>query len=172
WLGWSGEGKVGRIVTRGRAGRGAFGLRCPGMVRSDQSDGTAVTWNRASPSGWLILDGIDGHATGAPGVLLTVTVADCVPVYLVAPDKRVVALLHAGWRGTVGRILERGVELVKREAFVRAEDIVMHCGTGICGACYEVGSEVLSQLSGHAETEPGRVDLRQVLVAQGRALGL
>src|SRR5438270_822639 len=40
------------------------------------------------------------------------------------------------------------------------------------GACYELGSEVLAQLSGRAETEPGRVDLRQVLVEQGRALGL
>jgi len=168
---WS-EENVGQVMTRWRAVRAAFGPRFPGLVLSHQIHGTAVTWHRASPSGWLILDGIDGHATGAPGLLLTVTVADCIPVYLVAPHERVVALLHAGWRGTVGRILERGVELVKREAFVRAEDIVMHCGTGICGACYEVGSEVLSQLSGHTETEPGRVDLRQVLVAQGRALGL
>jgi len=107
-------------MTRWRAVRAAFGPRFPGLVLSHQIHGTAVTWHRASPSGWLILDGIDGHATGAPGLLLTVTVADCIPVYLVAPDKRVVALLHAGWRGTVGRILERGVELVKREAFVRA----------------------------------------------------
>src|SRR5207248_3572112 len=85
---------------------------------------------------------------------------------------RVVALLHAGWRGTVGRILERGVELLKGEGFVRPSDIVMHCGIGICGACYEVGSEVLTQAHGRVETEPGRLDLRQVLVEQGRALGL
>ena len=55
---------------------------------------------------------------------------------------------------------------------MRAADIVMHCGPGICGACYEVGSEVLAQLTGRPETEPGRLDLRQVLVQQGRALGL
>src|SRR5207253_1639100 len=74
----------------------------------------------------------------------------------------------------VGQVMTRwrGVELVKREAFVRASDIVMHCGPGICGSCYEVGSEVLAQLSGRAETEPGGVDLRHVLVEQGRALGL
>ena len=47
--------------------------------------------------------------TTAPGVLLTVTVADCVPVYLVVPG-RGVALLHAGWRGTAGGILRAGVE--------------------------------------------------------------
>jgi len=168
---WS-EENVGQVMTRWRAVRAAFGSRFPGLVLSHQIHGTAVAWHRAPTSGWLILDGIDGHATGASGLLLTITVADCIPVYLAVPDKRAVALLHAGWRGTVGRILGRGVELVKREAFVRAGDIVMHCGPGICGACYEVGSEVLAQLSGRAETEPGRVDLRQVLVEQGRALGL
>lgn len=168
---WS-EENVGQVMTRWRAVRAAFGPRFPGLVLSHQIHGTAVTWHPASTSGWLILDGVDGHATGVPGLLLTITVADCIPVYLAAPDKRVVALLHAGWRGTAGRILERGVELLKREATVRAGDIVMHCGPGICGACYEVGSEVMAQLSGRAEPEPGRVDLRQVLVEQGRALGL
>jgi YfiH family protein len=168
---WS-EENVGQVMTRWRAVRAAFGPRFPGLVLSHQIHGTAVTWHPASPPGWLILDGVDGHATGAPGLLLTITVADCIPVYLAAPDKRVVALLHAGWRGTVGRILERGLELVQRVASVSAGEIVMHCGPGICGACYEVGSEVLAQLSGRPETEPGRVDLRQVLVEQARALGL
>ena len=168
---WS-EENVGQVMSRWRAVRAAFDSRFPGLVLSHQIHGTAIAWHRAPTSGWLILDGIDGHATGAPGLLLTITVADCIPVYLAAPDKRVVALLHAGWRGTVGRILERGVELLKREAFVRASDIVMHCGIGICGACYEVGSEVLTQAYGRVETEPGRLDLRQVLVEQGRALGL
>src|SRR4029077_1044076 len=168
---WS-EENVGQGMTRWCTVGAAFGSRFPGLVLSHQIHGTAVAWHRASHSGWLILDGVDGHATGAPGLRLTLTVADCIPVSLAAPGKGVVALLHAGWRGTVGRILERGVELVKREAFVRADDIVMHCGPGICGACYEVGSEVLAQLSGRAELEPGRVELRRVLGERGRALGL
>src|SRR5947208_4301741 len=50
--------------------------------------------------------------------------ADCIPIYLVVPQKRVVALLHAGWRGTAGGILERGVELLKGEASAAASDIV------------------------------------------------
>ncbi|MBT8397734.1 MAG: polyphenol oxidase family protein, partial [Gemmatimonadetes bacterium] len=48
----------------------------------------------------------DGHLTSSPGVLLAVTVADCVPVFLVDPGKRVAGLLHAGWRGTVVGVLE------------------------------------------------------------------
>ncbi len=64
------------------------------------------------------------------------------------------------------------MELVKRLAFVRSGDIVMHCGVGICGECYEVGSEVLSRFSGRAETGPGHVDLRAALARQGQVLGL
>jgi YfiH family protein len=179
---WS-EENVGQVMTRWRALRAAFRSAFPAVVLSHQIHGTAVQWHRAGQEGWLILDGVDGHATGTPGVLLTVTVADCVPIYLLAPKKRVVALLHAGWRGTAGGMLEQGVALVRREAFVKAGDIVMHCGVGICGACYEVGSEVLSRFE--APETPGRgpgvglpgqasnhLDLRVALVSQARHLGL
>ena len=168
---WS-EENVGQVMSRWRAVGAAFRSRFPGLVLAHQVHGTALAWHRAAPDGWLILDGLDGHATGARGLLLTVTVADCIPVYLAVPQKQVVALVHAGWRGVAARILERGVELLKREAFTRASDIVMHCGVGICGSCYEVGSEVLTKFSGRAEPGPGHVDLRAVLVQQARALGL
>lgn len=170
---WS-EDNVGQVMTRWRAFRTAFAAPFPALVLSHQVHGTTVRWHPQPPplEGWTILDGVDGHATGARGLLLTVTVADCVPVYLAVPTKGVVALLHAGWRGVAGRILERGAELVRREASVRSAEIVMHCGVGICGACYEVGSEVLSQLSGRAETAAGHVDLRDLLAHQARELGI
>lgn len=168
---WS-EENVGQVMSRWRAVAAAVRTRFPGVVLAHQIHGHAVQWHPAVTAGWLILDGVDGHATGAPGLLLTVTVADCIPVYLAAPQKQVVALLHAGWRGTVGRVLERGVELLKRHAFVRASDIVMHCVVGICGACYEVGSEVMTQFTGRPESEPGHLDLRAVLAQQGQALGI
>jgi YfiH family protein len=168
---WSDE-NVGQVMSRWRALAAAVRTRFPGIILAHQVHGAAVQWHAGGTAGWLILDGVDGHATGAPGLLLTVTVADCIPVYLTVPQKRVVALLHAGWRGTVGRVLERGVEVLKRQAFVRSADIVMHCGVGICGACYEVGSEVLTQFSGRPESGPAHVDLRAVLAQQGQALGL
>ena len=168
---WS-EENVGQVMSRWRAVSAAVRPRFPGVILAHQVHGTTVQWHGAASDGWLILDGVDGHATGARGLLLTVTVADCIPVYLAAPQKQVVALLHAGRRGTAGGILERGVEVVKRLGFVRATDIVMHCGVGICGDCYEVGSEVLSQFSGRAETGPGHVDLRAALAQQGQALGV
>jgi purine-nucleoside/S-methyl-5'-thioadenosine phosphorylase / adenosine deaminase len=169
---WS-EENVGQVMSRWRAVAAAVRSRFPGVVLAHQVHGTEVQWHGgAGTAGWLILDGVDGHATGVPGLLLTVTVADCIPVYLTVPQKRVVALLHAGWRGTIGGVLERGVEVLKRHAFVRAADIVMHCGVGICGSCYEVGSEVLTQFSGRPESGPGQLDLRAVLTQQGHALGV
>jgi len=182
---WS-EENVGQVMTRWRAFRAAFHTGFPGLILSHQVHGSVVQWHPQASDGWLILDGIDGHATGTRGLLLTITVADCVPVYLAVPHKGVVALLHAGWRGTAGRILERGVELLKREAFARAQEIVMHCGVGICAACYEVGSEVLSRFEvpgtpgtpGHGPgvglpgQPSGHLDLRAVLVSQARELGL
>jgi len=159
-------------MTRWRAFRTAFGERFPTIVLSHQVHGTAVAWHGANARGWQITDGIDGHATAALGQLLTVTVADCIPVYLVVPQKKVTALLHAGWRGTAGKILERGIELLRREAHCRIADIVMHCGVGICGACYEVGSEVYEHLTGRATATPVHVDLRDVLASQAAELGL
>jgi YfiH family protein len=175
---WS-EENVGQVMSRWRAVGAAFRARFPGLVLAHQVHGTALAWHRAAGEGWMILDGLDGHATSARGLLLTVTVADCIPVYLVVPQKQVLALLHAGWRGVAGGVLERGIELLKREAFARASDIVMHCGVGICGSCYEVGSEVMERLTprqrpgiSRATDASGRVDLRAVLVRQAGELGI
>ena len=168
---WS-DDPVGQVMTRWRAFRAAFSERFPTIILSHQIHGVAVTWHSANSPGWHILDGVDGHATAAAGQLLTVTVADCIPVYLAVPQKRIVAVVHAGWRGVAGRILDRTVELLKREAVSGGDDIVMHCGVGICGACYEVGSEVSTQLTGEKSLGPVRVDLRAVLAAQAAKLGI
>ncbi len=165
---WSDE-PVGQVIGRWRAFRAAFAARFPTIVLSHQVHGTEVLWHEGLPEGWLILDGVDGHATSERGVLLAVTVADCVPVYLAVPHKGAIAILHAGWRGTAAGVLAHGVDLLKWRAFARTSDIVMHCGIGICGDCYEVGPEVASRfgLSGTV-----RLDLRAVLSEQARALGI
>ena len=168
---WS-EEKVGQVMTRWRAVRAAFQARFPGLVLAHQVHGTTVAWHPQATAGWLVLDAIDGHATAARGLLLSITVADCVPVYLTVAYRPLVALVHAGWRGTAAGILTRAVEVVRAQASARSAEIVMHCGVGICGTCYEVGSEVLAQFTGRPERGSGHLDLREVLVAQARSLGL
>ena len=168
---WSDE-SIGQVMNRWRALRAAFQPRFTSLILSHQIHGAAVRWHEQQADGWRILDELDGHATAIPGVLLTVTVADCIPVYLVVPGTGAVALLHAGWRGVAGRILERGMEVLVRHAAAAASDIVMHCGVGICGACYEVGPEVASQFGGDTHAAPQHVDLRAILARQAEALGI
>lgn len=165
---WSDE-PVGQVIGRWRAFRAAFGARFPAIVLSHQVHGTEVHWHDTLPEGWLILDGVDGHATSDRGVLLTITVADCIPVYLAVPHKGAIGLVHAGWRGIAAGVLGRCVELLKGRGFAKASDMVMHCGVGICGECYEVGSEVAVRfgLSGSVQ-----LDLRAVLAQQARDLGI
>jgi hypothetical protein len=164
------DAPVGEVMSRWRAFRHAEGFRA--TILGNQVHQTRVAWHEDG-TGWIQIEGVDGHATRRPGLLLTVTVADCIPVYLIDPVSRAVALLHSGWRGTAGRILERGVELLVERAGAAASDIVMHCGVGICGECYEVGSEVMTGC-GIEPVGPGpwHVDLRAVLADQAWGLGI
>lgn len=166
---WS-EAPVGEVMRRWGLFRGAM-AGFTTVVLGNQVHGTEVRAAGAG-GGWLQVEGVDGWVTTAPGVLLTVTVADCIPVYLAVPG-RGVALLHAGWRGTAHGILARGVAALRSATKADGADLIMHCGIGICGNCYEVGSEVVSGC-GVAADGPGpwHLDLRQVLVAQAGALGV
>jgi len=144
----------------------------PLVTLGRQVHGTEVAWHQGG-RGWLLLDGVDGHATDASGILLTVTVADCTPVYLLDPVGGAMALLHAGWRGASGRILERGVRLLAGRAGSLVENMVMHCGVSICGACYEVGSEVFEAFGATAPAGgKGPIDVREQLVHQAAELGV
>jgi YfiH family protein len=166
---WS-EAPVGEVMRRWRL----FAAALPGfstVVLGNQVHGTEV--RAVGPvGGWLRVEGVDGWVTTAPGVLLTVTVADCIPVYLAVPG-RGVALLHAGWRGTAAGILARGVAALEAARKAGRSEIVMHCGVGICGACYEVGAEVMAGCGLPSEgTGPWHLDLRQRLAEQASRLGL
>ena len=166
---WSRE-PVGEVMSRWLAFRRAM-TEFPRVVLGNQIHGVKVELADEG-RGWTQLEGVDGWITTRPGVLLTVTVADCVPVYLAIPG-RAVSLLHAGWRGTAGGILRRGLDRLLSAAAADAGDVLMHCGVGICGACYEVGREVMAGCGVAAEgVGPWHLDLREQLVLQARALGI
>jgi hypothetical protein len=169
---WS-EDPIGQVMTRWRAFRQALEPKFPTLVLGHQIHGTEVRWHADLPAGWIVLDGVDGHVTAQPGTLLLITVADCIPVYLAAPARGIVGLLHAGWRGIAGGILEQGVECIAEHSKVARRSIVMHCGAGICGNCYEVGSEVAERLNGRrGEAGQSFVDLRSILAARAGNLGI
>ena len=84
----------------------------------------------------------DGLLTATPGLLLAVQTADCLPVILVDAKRRAVGLFHAGWRGTVKRIVEKGVGEMFRCFGSHPRDLRAAIGPGIQSCCYEVGEEV------------------------------
>ena len=84
----------------------------------------------------------DGLITATPGLLLGIQTADCLPVILVDAKRRAVGVFHAGWRGTVKRIVEKGVGEMHRHFGSRPRDLKAAIGPGIQGCCYEVGEEV------------------------------
>ncbi len=84
----------------------------------------------------------DGVLTATPGLLLATQTADCLPVVLVDTKKHAIGVFHAGWRGTVQRIVEKGVGEMIRCFGTHPRDLKAAIGPGIHGCCYEVGEEV------------------------------
>ncbi len=99
----------------------------------------------------------DALISNTPGVYLTIRTADCVPVLLADVNRRTVAAVHAGWRGTVQVIVQAAVRALEERYGSRAEDLVAAIGPGICKNCYEVGPEVAVQFE---KWFPERTDLK------------
>lgn len=148
------------------------GLGCSRVVHAHQLHGSAVRVHDRREPGLHLAGPCDGHVTSAAGVLLAVTVADCVPVFVVDPGRRAVALLHAGWRGVAGGILERGLAVLTERIGSRAADLHVHLGPAICGRCYEVGPEVFEGLGLPVPPGPEHVDLRAVVARRAQASGV
>lgn len=170
-LGLAGAAPVGEVLPRWHALLAAA-TPCQAVAASRQVHGTTVLTHRQPPANGLCLtEGADGHVTRQPGLLLAVTLADCLPVYLVEPEARVIGLLHAGWRGVAGGILGEGLRAMV-ELGAQRERVRIHVGVGICGDCYEVGPEVLGACGVPGDGGAGHLDLRTALEAQARLAGV
>lgn len=93
----------------------------------------------------------DGMITATPGLLLAIQAADCLPVIVADTKHHAVGVFHAGWRGTVKRIVEKGVGEMIRHFGSRPRDLRAVIGAGIQGCCYEVGEEVRTKFESQFE---------------------
>jgi polyphenol oxidase len=84
----------------------------------------------------------DGLITNTPGLLLAVLTADCLPVIVVDKKRHAAGVFHCGWRGTVKRVVEKGVGELRRYFASDPRDLVAAIGPGVQGCSYEVGQEV------------------------------
>jgi polyphenol oxidase len=158
------------VLPRWERLREALGMTM--VVHSRQVHGAAVRVARGGGAGILLAPECDGHLAAEPGLLLAVSVADCVPVFMVDPETRAIGLLHAGWRGVAAGILEAGVEAMWDRFGVPAERLHLHLGPAISAGEYEVGPEVHEALGLAVPDGPETLDLRRHLVERAARLGV
>ena len=169
-LSFFGNSRAGRVMERWRALREATGF--DRVVHARQVHEAAVLVHSETAPGTTLRDDADGHVTAACGVLLAVSVADCVPVFVVDAKARTVALLHAGWRGAAAGILEQGLRTLQRVTCLGLNDVHVHLGPAICGNCYEVGPEVFHALGLPMPDRNAPIDLRAALADRALAAGV
>lgn len=128
----------------------ALGVRCEDMVLSRQTHTTNVRIVTDADRGKGITrerdyTDVDGLVTNVPGICLVTSYADCVPLFFVDPVKKVIGLSHSGWRGTVGKIGRKTVELMHERFGSDPADILAAVGPSVCMDCYEVSSDVIEK---------------------------
>lgn len=114
----------------------------------------------------------DALLENAPGAVVAVKTADCIPILLADDRHHAVAAVHAGWRGTVARIAEHALQAMRARFGTDAANVHAAIGPGIGKCCYEVGPEVAEQFG---ERGRGHIDLaaanREQLEAAGVGFG-
>ncbi|HOB87699.1 MAG TPA: peptidoglycan editing factor PgeF [Bacillota bacterium] len=148
-----------RVLENRRRFFNRWGYSIHQLVAAQQVHGTGLVQvgrddlGRGSTPGSSI-PGCDALVTTEPGLVLTAFAADCQLIFLVEPQVPVIALAHAGWRGTLGEIGPRAVEYLAKECGARRERILALLSPAICGRCYRVGEEVARQFAGAGWGEP------------------
>jgi YfiH family protein len=89
----------------------------------------------------------DALVSNQPGLFVAVKTADCIPVLLVDPERRTVAAIHAGWRGTAGNIVRSTIDTLVSEFHTDPEMLWAAIGPGIRKCCYEVSGEVAEKFA-------------------------
>ncbi len=91
----------------------------------------------------------DAIITNEKGLLITVASADCVPITVLDPVKRVAGVIHSGWQGTSKCISGKTIEKMKKDFGCSPENIICCVGPHICEDCYEVGPELIDSFREH-----------------------
>lgn len=143
----------------------ALGLDRHSTVDASQAQAERVAVITQSERGTRVA-GVDGLISNNPGIPLMLRFADCVPILFYDPVQQAVGLAHAGWRGTVGKVVTNTV-IAMRDAFgTDPADLISVIGPSIGPCCYEIGSDV------HGRVNSAFPDTAQLLLQQNGALHL
>jgi YfiH family protein len=122
-----------------------------------------------------VYEACDALLTSVPGVYLTVSIADCAPIFLYDPEKRVVGCVHAGWRGTGQQIVSASVERMKTEYNTSPTDVLAYVGPCAGSCCYEVGENVAGLFAEDLRSSRNGktyLDMKKAIAAQLRSAGV
>lgn len=167
---WGSAAPAGAALEAWEALREGMGARR--VIHARQVHGAGLRFHEEGSPGLHLVPPVDGHMTRTSGVLLTVSIADCVPIFLVAEAPRAVAVLHAGWRGVAAGIIEAGIQGFRDRLGVGPGDLHLHLGPAICGPEYEVGPEVHLALGREDPGAPAPLDLRAVVAERASRAGV
>ncbi|GAB3256603.1 peptidoglycan editing factor PgeF [Larkinella harenae] len=122
-------------------------------------------------------EGYDALMTNQPNQFLTVTVADCTPILIYDAHQKAVAAIHAGWRGTVARIVEKTVQAMREQFGSQPSACFAYVGTCIDQCSFEVGTEVAEQFDvpfkqWNADSKKYCIDLKAANMAQLETAGI
>lgn len=144
----------------------AIGLAGYSIAGAEQIHGRAIAVVTKGSSS----SGVDGLATNQRGLVLSILVADCLPVYLWNARCDCVALIHAGWRGISKGIAANGIKCLTNNFGVEPGETEILLGPCICRNCYEVGPDVAWQFNAACIRKTGvdryLLDIREVVKKQ------
>ena len=127
------------------------------------------------------IPGVDAIVTNHMNVLLCISVADCLPIFIYDPIHSAIGLVHCGWRGTVGNIVGNTFKMMSEAFRTNPQKCYVSIGPGISGAGYEVDQKVFDSFredqhkqAGFTCSRPGHwnLDLTRTVVSQLRELGV
>jgi YfiH family protein len=150
WLGLNLGGTVGddpqRVSENRQRALCAVGRATESVYDVWQVHGDAVVCTQAPRPAQTPHLKSDAILTDRPEVTLIMRFADCVPIFLFDPRKRVVGLVHAGWQGTVLKVAEKAVRAMQAQYGCAAQDILAGIGPSIGQHHYPVGQNVIERV--------------------------
>lgn len=109
---------------------------------------------------------VDSLVTNVPGIALGVRTADCVPILIYDPIKKVIAAVHAGWRGAAEHIAKKTLSVMQDSFNTKLSDCVVAVGPAIGECCFEVGQEVIDRFSSSSVGGGTHLDLPAAIISE------
>ncbi|MHB0938725.1 MAG: peptidoglycan editing factor PgeF [Armatimonadota bacterium] len=160
-LGYHVEDDPARVTENRRRFAAAAEYAAERLITAQQVHGARLAWVGEAECGRGALDwvsavpGTDGLLVQEPGVPVAILVADCAAVLIADPVRRALALVHAGWRGALGRIASAAARELA-QAGSRPQDLYVGISPTLCPACLEVSAEIGDEVA--AELGDAAVD--------------